>query len=63
MIDHKAEMAREGVLSAPPALVAGLTLLGVSLQDWVLILTICWLLFQISYFIYQRYKDWNNDDD
>lgn len=47
----------EAALSAPPAAVAGLTLVGVSLQDWVMGVTLLWLAVQISWFAYQRYKD------
>jgi hypothetical protein len=51
-------MMREGMLSTPPAAIAALTLMGVSLQDWVLLATLGWLSMQIAYFIYQRCKEW-----
>lgn len=41
----------------PPATVATMTLLGVSLENWVLILTLGWLTFQIIWFIYLRVSD------
>ncbi|AZF88105.1 holin [Pectobacterium phage Arno160] len=43
---------------APPAMVSGLTLLGVSLQDWVYILTIVYLLVMISKTLYTAVRDW-----
>lgn len=43
---------------APPAMVSGLTLLGVSLQDWVYILTIVYLLVMISKTLYTTVRDW-----
>lgn len=51
-------MVREGLASTPPAAVAALTLAGVSLQDWVLGATLVWLGLQVSYFLYQRWKEW-----
>jgi len=53
----KQEMFREGAMSVPPATVATMTLLGVSLENWVLILTLGWLTFQIIWFIYLRVSD------
>lgn len=50
----------EGTLSVPPAAVAGLSLAGVSLSDWVLIATLIWLTIQVGWFCYNRYKDWKN---
>lgn len=48
---------REGVMSAPPAAVAAVSLSGVSLQDWVLIATLVWLGLQVSWFCYNRIKE------
>ena len=48
----------EGIMSAPPAVVAGLSLAGVSLQDWVLMATLIWVTTQFSWFVYCRIKDW-----
>lgn len=56
----KEDVLREAVSSAPPISVAGLTLVGVSLQDWVLIATLLWITLQMAYFGYQRYKEWKN---
>ena len=47
----------ETAMSVPPATVAGLSLVGVSLQDWVLIGTLVWLSLQVGWFIYSRWKD------
>ncbi len=57
---NESEIVREALASAPPTAIAGLSLIGVSLQDWVLIVTLLWLACQIAYFGYQRYKDWKN---
>lgn len=56
-MDHRSEMIREGAASLPPAAVAAVTLAGVSLQDWVLMATLGWIAMQISYFLYQRWKE------
>lgn len=42
--------------SAPPVSVAGLMLAGISLSDWVLILTACWLLLQMGGWCWDRWK-------
>lgn len=57
---NKEDIIKEAISSAPPISVAGLSLVGVSLQDWVLIATLFWLTCQIGYFAYQRYKEWKN---
>lgn len=57
---NKDDILREAVASAPPASVATLTLAGVSLQDWVLIATLVWIVTQFGYFIYQRVKEARN---
>lgn len=62
-MDHRSEMLREGIASAPPAAVAAVTLAGVSLQDWVLLATLGWIGMQISYFLYQRWKEWGPKHD
>lgn len=46
----------EAAFSAPPASVAALTFAGVGLNDWVMILTILWLLTQFGWFAYKRIK-------
>jgi len=56
----KEDILREAVASAPPVSVAGLALAGISLQDWVLIVTLIWILLQMGYFTYKRYKEWSD---
>jgi len=58
-VNHNAEIVREGIASAPPVVVAALTMAGVGLQDWVLIATLGWIGLQITYFLYQRWKEWS----
>jgi hypothetical protein len=43
---------------APPATVAGITFSGVSLQDWVLYLTIIYTLLMIGHKIWSMGVDW-----
>ncbi|QYW05820.1 holin [Vibrio phage vB_VpaP_G1] len=41
------ELVEKAPQAAPPVIVSGLTFWGVSLQDWVYILTIVYILIQI----------------
>jgi hypothetical protein len=41
------ELAAEAVKASPPLTVAGLTIYGVGLQDWILILTAIYTVIQI----------------
>lgn len=41
------ELAAEAVKASPPLTVAGLTVYGVGLQDWILILTALYTIIQI----------------
>ncbi len=43
------------VASAPPVAITGLTLMGVGLSDWVMIVTLLWLALQIGYFVYSKF--------
>lgn len=45
----------EAVKSSPPVTVIGLTLGGIPLQEWVYILTIVYLLMQISWLGYSKF--------
>ena len=45
-------------LKNTPVALAGLTLFGVHLQDWVLVLSAIWLSLQISGWIYDRVQRW-----
>lgn len=56
----KFDSINQGVASAPPAAVAGLTLAGVSLQDTVLLATLIWITVQFGWFCYTRYKEWRD---
>lgn len=39
----------------PPVSVAGMTLLGFPLADWVQLLALVWLVIQIGHFVYTKY--------
>lgn len=49
------EMISEAVKSSPPVTVVGLALGGITLQDWVYILTIVYLLMQAGWFAYSKF--------
>jgi hypothetical protein len=42
--------------STPPVAVAGMTVLGYPLADWVQVLALVWLGLQIGWFIYSKFK-------
>lgn len=46
-----------------PVAVGGLTLLGVDLQDWVVALSAVWLVLQIAWFVYEKWRKINRDMD
>lgn len=49
------------VASVPPLTVVGLTFLGVSLDDWLKLLGVAWILIQMGTFIWRNYfKDRDN---
>lgn len=56
-------MTIEAVKSSPPVTVSALALGGVTLQDWVLIATLLWILLQAGWFIYSKFfkKSAGND--
>lgn len=54
------QVMREATANVPPATVASLAIAGVSLQDWVLIVTLVWLAIQIGWWGYNRYKEIKN---
>jgi hypothetical protein len=60
----KTELAVEAVRISPPVAVTGLSLYGVSLQDWVLVVTLIYtalsLIFLIRDMVYRPWKDKNN---
>lgn len=53
---HTARVAIEAVKDSPPVAVVGITLYGVTLSDWVLILTAIYTLMRIAAFAYDRSK-------
>ena len=62
MTNH--EVSIEAARAAPPLSVVGLSLMGVSLQDWVLVITLIYtalsLIFLIRDKVYRPWKDKNN---
>lgn len=59
LIDQVGETATR---IAPPTGVAGLTFVGISVPDWVLILTILYLVLQIGGWVYDRFFKGVPDD-
>ena len=56
-------MAVEAVKAAPPVTVVGMTLGGVSLQEWVLILTAVYTVLQIGFLIRDKVFRRKDKDD
>jgi len=63
MTDSIAENNDIGALGAAavagknvPVAIGGLTLLGVDLQDWVVALSAVWLVLQVSWFCYEKWR-------
>lgn len=44
--------------ASPPISVTAMTLVGVSLQDWVIILTLVYTVLQIAFLLYGKYKEY-----
>lgn len=53
----------EVVTSVPPVGVAGMTLLGYGVADWVQVLAAVWLLVQILYFIWTKMVNKKKDKE
>lgn len=51
MTQSNHDIAVEAVKAAPPVTVVGMTLGGISLQEWVLILTTIYTILQIGFLI------------
>lgn len=49
------ELAGEITKAAPPVSVTGLTLMGVSLNEWVLMMTLLYTVLQIGWFVYSKF--------
>ena len=56
-LEHAQEASVMAVKAAPPVVVAGATLFGVPLQEWVYILTIIYLVLQIAALLLKCWKD------
>lgn len=62
MTNH--EVTLEAARAAPPLSVVGLSLMGVSLQDWVLIITLIYTVLSLIFLIRDKvYRPWRNKDD
>lgn len=57
------DMAVEAAKAAPPVTVVGMTLGGVSLQEWVLILTAVYTVLQIGFLIRDKVLRRKDKDD
>lgn len=54
-LSRTSEVAGEITKAAPPVAITGLTLGGVSLNEWVLLATLCYTLLQMGWFIYTKF--------
>ena len=55
----KQELAHEAAKAAPPAAVAGIHyFLGISLNDWVLLTTLCYTVLLGAHLIWKWIRDW-----
>jgi hypothetical protein len=61
-MDIRSTVADTVQRNAPVAAVTGLSLWGVSLADWVYILTIIYLLAQMSWLGYKAYSAYKEDE-
>lgn len=52
---NTAELLSEAGKSAPSLTVAGLSLGGVTLSDWVLLATLLYTLLQMGWFVYSKF--------
>lgn len=57
---QKNEVLTEALKSAPPVSIVGATVAGVSLEEWVLVLTALYTLLQLAYFLRKRYKEYKD---
>lgn len=56
----KHDIVTEALKTAPPVSVAGATIMGASVEDWVLVLTALYLVMQVAHFLRSRYKEYKN---
>lgn len=52
----KQETTTMALKTIPPATVSGMILWGFPLSDWVVLATGIWVVIQIGFFLYDRYK-------
>jgi hypothetical protein len=55
-------MVNEAVKASPPVAVVGLALGGITLQDWVFILTLIYLVLQITWLVWSKFLRKAPDD-
>ena len=48
------DMLVEATKSAPPVAITGITLVGISLSDWVLIATLTYTFLQMGWFVWDK---------
>lgn len=61
MDDHKQHVIEAlAVKNAPPVTVASLTLFGVHVHDYLVVITIAWVLVQMGFFLFDRWKKRND---
>lgn len=59
MTQNHSDLITEAAKAAPTVAVGGLTLFGVVLSDWVMILTIVYTLAQLSFLLRDKwYRPW-----
>lgn len=52
----KQETITAALKTAPPVTVSGMILWGIPLNEWILMLTGAWILVQLGFFLYDRFK-------
>jgi hypothetical protein len=55
LIHAAAGIASSPATTAPPATIAALSFAGVGLSDWLILLSIVWIVLQISFFLLDKY--------
>jgi len=61
MLKRKQINMKESLQAAPPVAVSALALFGVSLENWILILTLAYLVFQLALMIRKVYYIYKAD--
>jgi hypothetical protein len=52
----KQETTMAAVKTLPPATISGMIIWGIPLNEWVLGLTAVWILVQMGFYLYDRFK-------